>query len=207
MSTANDTPDSAGLRSLVVFADPSLHRTRISRRVADAAAGLEGVAVRDLYQLYPDFYIDVRRERALLASAPLVVFVFQLAWYAMPALLKEWFDTVMAPEWVGAGPRLAGKVAFAAVACNSRPEDYRPGGRHERPLEDFLAPLEQTARACGMRWLPPHVFYGADSADPGAAARHAGALRALLAAHAGIALDETENEAENEADKGGRHGT
>lgn len=204
MNTATDKPDSAGLRALVVFADPSLHRTRISRRVADAAAGMEGVAVRDLYQLYPDFYIDVRRERALLASAPLVVFVFQLAWYAMPALLKEWFDTVVKPEWAGgAEPRLAGKAAFAAVSCNSRPEDYQPGGRHGRPLEDFLAPLEQTARACGMRWLPPHLFYGADSADPGAAARHADALRALLAAHAANVLDDALREAES----GGRHGT
>jgi|GEM_PF-3003019 len=57
------TPD---LRALVVFADSSLHRSRISRRIADALAGLPGVQVQDLYQLYPDFYIDVRRERELL---------------------------------------------------------------------------------------------------------------------------------------------
>ncbi|MEW6763686.1 MAG: NAD(P)H-dependent oxidoreductase [Pseudomonadota bacterium] len=172
------------LRALVVFADPSLHRSRISRRVADAAAGLPGVQVQDLYQLYPDLYIDVRRERALLLDAPLVVFVFQLAWYAMPALLKEWFDTVLKPEWARPGGRLAGKTAFAAVACNSRLSDYGPGGAHGRPLDDYLVPLQQTALACGMRWLPPHVFYGADHPDEGAAERHADALRALLAAHA-----------------------
>ena len=169
------------LRALVVFADPSLHRSRISRRVADAAAGLPGVQVRDLYQLYPDLYIDVRRERALLLDAPLVVFVFQLAWYAMPALLKEWFDTVLKPEWARPDGRLAGKGVFAAVACNSRLVDYGPGGAHGRPLDDFLVPLQQTALACGMRWLPPHVFYGADHPDEHAAERHAGALRALLA--------------------------
>ncbi|MGH8856314.1 MAG: NAD(P)H-dependent oxidoreductase, partial [Telluria sp.] len=70
------------LRALVIFADPTLHRSRISRRVADAVASLPGVRVQDLYQLYPDFYIDVRRERELLKAAPLVVFVFQLGWYA-----------------------------------------------------------------------------------------------------------------------------
>ncbi len=173
-------------RALVVFADPSLHRSRISRRVADAAANLPGVQVRDLYQLYPDLYIDVRRERALLLEAPLVVFVFQLAWYAAPALLKEWCDSVLKPEWAQPGGRLAGKAAFAAVACNSRLADYQPGGLHGRPLADFLAPLQQTAQACGMRWLPPHVFYGADHPDQDAAERHADALRALLAAHAGL---------------------
>ena len=178
------TPD---LRALVVFADPSLHRSRISRQVADAVGNLPGVQVQDLYQLYPDVYIDVRRERALLKRAPLVLFVFQLGWYAMPALLKEWFDTVFKPEWAHAGTdRLRGKKAWVAVACNSGAGDYRSGALHGRPLADFLAPIEQTAKACGMDWLAPHVFFGADAADPDAPARHAGALRAQLAAHAGI---------------------
>lgn len=168
-------------RALVVFADSSLHRSRTSRRVLDAVAGLPGVQVQDLYQLYPDLYIDVRRERELLEAAPLVVFIFQLGWYAMPALLKEWFDTVFRPEWARERPgRLAGKLALAAVACADLPEDYQEGGRHGRPFDVYLAPLEQTAAACGMRWLAPHVFYGAGAASPEATAAHAAELRALL---------------------------
>ncbi|MCC2957492.1 NAD(P)H-dependent oxidoreductase [Massilia sp. IC2-477] len=185
-----DQPDAPDLRALVVFADPSLHRSRISRRVAEAVAALPGVQVQDLYQLYPDFYIDVRRERSLLKAAPLVVFVFQLAWYTMPALLKEWFDNVLKPEWTQPPGRLQGKAVFAAVACAGAAIDYRPGGVHGRPLEDYLAPLEQSARACGMDWLAPHVFYGADAQDLDAAARHADDLRSLLARHAGIVTEE-----------------
>ena len=178
------------LRALVVFADPSLHRSRISRRVADAVTGLPGVVVRDLYQLYPDFYIDPRRERELVKAAPLVVFVFQFGWYAMPAMLKEWIDAVFKPEWALEKPGpLAGKAAWAAVACNGAANDYRPGGAHGRPLLDFLAPVEQLARSCGMRWLDPHVFYGADATGPDAATRHAAELHARLASHAGIDLD------------------
>ena len=177
------------LRALVVFADPSLQRSRISRRVAEAVSSMPGVVVRDLYQLYPDFYIDVRRERELLAAAPLVVFVFQLGWYAMPALLMEWFENVFKPAWaLGQPGPLAGKTAWAAVACGGAAADYCPGGAHGRPLPDFLAPLEQTARSCGMGWLDPHVFYGADAADPDAAGRHAAQLQARLAAHAGIGM-------------------
>lgn len=190
-------PADSDLRALVVFADPSLHRSRISRRVADAVSSLPGVQVVDLYQRYPDFYIDVRREREQLKAAPLVLFMFQLGWYAMPALLKEWFDTVFRPEWALDTPgRLHGKAAWVAVACNSGPGDYAPGGRHGRPLSDFLAPIEQTVKACGMNWLAPHVFYGADASDPFAAAHHAADLRVRLAAHASIAVD-----------AGGTHGT
>mgnify|MGYP003577782668 CR=1 FL=1 len=182
------TPD---LRALVVFADPSLHRSRISRQVADACASLPGVQVRDLYQLYPDFYIDVGRERELLKAAPLLVFVFQLGWYAMPALLKEWFDSVFKPAWASEKPgRLAGKRAFAAVACAGSVLDYRPGGLHAPPPADYPAPLEQTARACGMAWLAPHVFYRAEAQDPDAAGQHAEQLRALLARLAGSPGDD-----------------
>ncbi|MEH6434501.1 NAD(P)H-dependent oxidoreductase [Massilia sp. DD77] len=172
-------------RALVVFADPALHRSRISRRVGEAARSLSHVVVQDLYELYPDLYIDVGRERTLLKEADLVVFAFQLSWYAMPALLKEWFDTVFKPEWAepGAQARLAGKSCWAAVGCASQPGDYQPGARHGRPLAEYLAPLEQTARACGMRWIDPHVFYGADGADAQTVDAHAEQLRALLAGH------------------------
>lgn len=191
MTAATDTLESppAAPRALVVCADPTLHRSGIGRQVAAAAAGLPGVQLRDLYQLYPDFYIDVRGERALLASAPLLVFAFRLSWYAMPALLKEWCDTVLAPAWAGAAPpRLGGKALLAAVACDSRAEDYRPGARHGRPLEDYLAPLAQTAHACGMRWLDPHPLYDAAGAGAASADGNARGLRALLARHAGIDL-------------------
>lgn len=173
---------STPLRALVVFADPALHRSRISRRVGEAVRGLPGVQVQDLYERYPDFFIDARHERVLVKQAQLLVFVFQLGWYGMPALLKEWFDTVFKPEWAanGSAGRLQGKACWAAVACSSRPEDYQAGARHGRPLEDFLLPLEQTARACGMRWIAPHAFYGADRGDAGAADRHAAELRTLL---------------------------
>lgn len=179
-------------RALVVFADPALHRSRISRRVGDAARSLPGVVVQDLYELYPDLYIDARRERALLKEADLVVFAFQLSWYAMPALLKEWFDAVLKPEWAvaGGGARLRGKSCWAAVGCNSLPQDYQAGARHGRPLADYLVPLEQTALACGMRWIAPHVFYGAEHADAQAVDAHVEGLRALLAGHlAGLATE------------------
>ena len=171
--------------ALVVFADPALHRSRISRAVAEAARSLPDVAVQDLYELYPDFYVDVRRERALLKEADLVIFAFQLSWYAMPSLLKEWFDAVLKPEWAadGANPRLRGKACWAAVGCNSLPGDYRPGARHGHPLGEYLAPLEQTARSLGMRWIEPEIFYGAEHAEPQAVDAYAARLRTLLAGH------------------------
>ena len=172
-------------QALVIFADPALHRSRNSRRVADAVRSLPNVVVQDLYELYPDFYVDVRRERALLKDAALVIFAYQLSWYAMPALLKEWFDAVLKPEWSvdGGNPRLRGKSCWAAVGCNSLPGDYRPGARHGHPLGEYLASLEQTAHSLGMRWIEPEILYGAEHAEPRAVDAYAERLRGLLAGH------------------------
>jgi putative NADPH-quinone reductase len=39
------------------------------------------------------------------------------------------------------------------------PESYCRAGYNQRPLLDFLLPLQQTAQLCGMRWLPPFVLH------------------------------------------------
>ena len=171
-------------QALVVFADPALQRSRLSRRVGNAARALDDVQVQDLYELYPDFYIDARAERHLLKGAQLLVFTFQLGWYGMPSLLKEWFDAVVKPEWArtDGGGCLQGKRCWAIVDCNGEQADYQPGGRHARPLEDYLLPLAQTVRACGMEWLAPHVYYGAERATPDEIDAHVAKLRKMLGA-------------------------
>jgi glutathione-regulated potassium-efflux system ancillary protein KefF len=153
-------------QALVVFADPALQRSRLSRRVGNAARTFPDVQVQDLYELYPDFYIDAHSERQLLKGARLVIFSFQLAWYSMPSLLKEWVDSVLEPGWAygPAAPALRGKGYWLAVTTGSPEDAYGAGERHGRPFEDYLPPFEQTALLCGMQWWPPHILHGANGA-------------------------------------------
>lgn len=51
---------------LIILAHPSLRQSLANRRLAEAAAQVDGVTVHDLYAEYPDFKIDVAREQALL---------------------------------------------------------------------------------------------------------------------------------------------
>ena len=37
---------------------------------------------------------------------------------------------------------------------------YAAESLHGHPYETFLPPLIQTARLCGMNWLPPWVLHG-----------------------------------------------
>jgi glutathione-regulated potassium-efflux system ancillary protein KefF len=52
-----------------------------------------------------------------------------------------------------------------------------------RPFEDFVAPIEQTARFCGMGWLPPFVVYGGHSTPPEQRATQAQELARQWAQH------------------------
>ena len=170
-------------RILVLYAHPEAHRSRINSRMADAARALEGVLVHDLYETYPDFFIDVAREQALLEQAELVVFLHPIRWYSMPSLLKEWVDSVLLPGWAyGPGvTTLQGKGYWLAVTTGSPESSYRPGERHGQPFEAFLPPFEQTAVLCGMQWWPPHILHGANGAPPEAIDAHVAAFRARLA--------------------------
>ncbi len=48
---------------LILFAHPALRKSRVNRRLLAAARTVAGVPVRDLYEEYPDFMIDLKREQ------------------------------------------------------------------------------------------------------------------------------------------------
>ena len=126
-----------------------------------------GVEVRDLYALYPDYWIDVAVERAQLADAALLVWQHPLHWYGMPALLKLWLDEVFGFGWAyGPGGRaLAGKDLWWVTSSGGSADAYRPDGHNRHFFDAFVPPVEQTAALVGMRFLPPFVLHGAHRAS------------------------------------------
>jgi putative NADPH-quinone reductase len=154
-------------RILVLFAHAAPHLSRVNRRLADAARLVPGVYLHDLYETYPDFYIDVAREHALLAQAGVLVLLHPIQWYSMPALMKEWIDEVLPDCWSGrAGDGvLKGKRCWLVASTGSPAADFGPGARHAHPFDHYLAPYRQLAAVCGMEWLAPLVLHGAHAVD------------------------------------------
>ncbi|MBM4367935.1 MAG: NAD(P)H-dependent oxidoreductase, partial [Deltaproteobacteria bacterium] len=166
---------------------PALHRSRANRRLAEAARGIDGVTVHDLYDAYPDFDVDVAREQALLAAHRAVVAQFPMYWYSTPALLKQWQDLVLEFGWAygPSGTALEGRSFGCAVTTGGPEHAYQHHGFNRVTVGELLVPLERTATLCRMRWRPPWVLHGAhrlDDAELGdAAARYRAALVALVA--------------------------
>lgn len=151
---------------LLVFAHPSYERSRASRSLLGEDAMPDGVTFHDLYEAYPDFMINVRREQALLLAHDVVLLQFPFYWYATPALLKEWFDVVWLHGFAYGedGTRLAGKTLSVVTTTGGHAASYGRDGRNAYTVEEFLRPLERTAHLCGMRWDPPMVIH-ADEID------------------------------------------
>lgn len=172
-------------RILILFAHPALERSRVNRRLIHAVHDLEGVTVHDLYEAYPDFEIDVARDQALCEQHDLIVLHHPFYWYSTPALLKEWMDLVLEFGWAygPGGEALAGKEALSVVTTGGRRESYCVEGGNHFTMREFLVPLEQTARLCGMNYLPPLVLHGTHRIGPleieAAAAEYRAALIGL----------------------------
>lgn len=115
-------------------------------------------------------------------SRILVVLQHPISWYSVPPLLKQWLDAVFHAGWAygPGGTARRGKDLWWVVTTGADADSYGPGGMHEQPFHVFTAPLRQTARFCGMRWLEPFVVHGGHRIDATDLARHAAAYRRRL---------------------------
>jgi len=149
-------------RILVLFAHPALHKSWVNRHLIRAIADLDGVTLHDLYEEYPGFHIDVKREQDLLLAHDVIVFQHPFYWYSSPAILKEWQDLVLEHGFAygAGGTALAGKRFLSAITTGGRQDTYGRSGANRFTMRELLAPFEQTARLCGMDYLPPFVIHG-----------------------------------------------
>lgn len=165
---------------LIIAAHPQLEHSRVTgsliQAVADAAARTGGhIEVRDLYKLYPDYFLDTAAEQAALQQARLVVWLHPVHWYSMPPLMKLWVDEVFSFGWAYGpdGEALRGKDLWLAASTGGPADSYRPDGYNRYFFDAFLYPYEQTAALVGMRWLPPLVLHGAHRASEADVNEHA----------------------------------
>ena len=170
---------------LVLFAHPALEKSRVNRRLLHHVRDLPGVTVHDLYEAYPDFDVDVKAEQARLLGHDVIVVQHPFYWYSTPALVKQWEDLVLEHGWAygTGGTALRGKKWLSAITTGGREVAYQRDGLNRFTIRELLAPLEQTARLCGMDFLPPFVVHGTHRLEAAeieqAAAEYRHALEAL----------------------------
>ncbi|HIW71811.1 MAG TPA: NAD(P)H-dependent oxidoreductase [Candidatus Levilactobacillus faecigallinarum] len=105
--------------------------------------------------------LDVAREQAQLRQADRIILQFPLYWYAAPASLKQWEDTVLTRTFVYGDHRypLAGKEVGVVVTTGMPAKAFQRGGAEGLTLDAALAPLAAVAQRAKMTWLPTFAVH------------------------------------------------
>lgn len=160
---------------LIIYAHPWPQRSHANKRMIEHAGTLSGVEIHSLYELYPDFDIDIAAEQEALSRAQLVIWQHPMQWYSVPPLMKLWIDKMLTHGWAygHGGTALQGKSLLWAVTTGGGESHFALG---DHPGFAVLGqPLQATALYCGMTWLPPFTTHHAFTCDDevlSAQARH-----------------------------------
>lgn len=147
---------------LVLFAHPAFRKSRINKSLIASIEGLEGVTINNLYEKYPDFFIDIKAEQQLLLDHDVIIWHHPFYWYSAPAIIKEWMDLVLEHGFAYGvkGRALEGKWAISAISTGGSKEVYCLSGSNHFTVNQFLVPYNQSATLCRMKYLPPFVIHG-----------------------------------------------
>lgn len=119
----------------------------------------------------------------------MIVWQHPIYWYSPPPLLSLWFEKVLARGWAygKGGEALRGKACLWVPTTGGDTQAYREGGMHGRPFDQYVPPVEQTARFCGMTWQPPLILHGSHHATDEQLQAHAREYRARLSTFLSLA--------------------
>ena len=94
-------------------------------------------------------------------QADRIILQFPLYWYAAPAGLKQWEDTVLTRTFVYGDHRypLAGKELGIVVTTGMPAKAFQRGGAEQITLDAALAPLAAVANRAKMKWLPTFAIH------------------------------------------------
>jgi len=147
---------------LILFAHPALEKSRVNKRLIRDVSSIPNITFNDLYEEYYDFNIDVEKEKKLLIENDIIILHHPFFWYSTPALLKQWEDLVLEHGWAygSKGTALVGKKMMNIITTGGSSQAYTKESINKHTIREFLIPIEQTAKLCGMIYLPPYLIQG-----------------------------------------------
>lgn len=152
---------------LILFAHPLFEKSNANEALVKSIPESANITFHDLYQEYPDFDIDVKREQELLILHDIIIWHHPMYWYSCPPLLKQWIDLVLEHGWAYGrdGFALKGKLLLQAITTGGKKENYCATGSNNFTILQLMEPFCQTAKVCNMTYLPPFVVHGTHSMD------------------------------------------
>ncbi|MNR02692.1 General stress protein 14 [compost metagenome] len=152
------------MKTLVMIIHPDLENSVINKRwKEELEKHPDKYTIHDLYCLYPDEKIDVKKEQELIEAHDRIIFQFPFYWFNCPPLLKKWLDEVLIHGWaygVGSEYKVAGKKIALGITAGINDEGYRSSGKYKYTLQELTAPFEITFDYVRADYKPLFAFYG-----------------------------------------------
>ena len=134
--------------------------TRFHYQTEQQKAALEGGFAR-----------DVAREQARMAAADILILQYPMWWGGVPAILKGWFDRVLAYGFAYVDGRrfdtglFKGRRAMISVTTGATPERYSAGGVYGEIDRALWQPQKLTLEYMGYEVAAPFVAFAAPRVD------------------------------------------
>jgi len=150
---------------LILFAHPLFEKSNVNDVLVKNIPNSPNITFRDLYQEYPDFDVDVKKEQELLVLHDIIIWHHPMYWYSCPPLLKQWIDLVLEHGWAYGrnGEALKNKILLQTITTGGRKENYCATGKDRFTILQLMEPFCQTAKVCNMHYIPPFVVHGTHS--------------------------------------------
>lgn len=152
------------MKTRIFLFHPHMDESRVNKTLAKEAkeAGFE---VWNMYDVYPDFKIDVKKERQILENTDRIVFQFPIYWYSSPALVKQYEDEVFTGDsWAYAGGKaLLDHELLLAVSPGADEAAYQRQGRVHYTMPELLRPYQATSVLIKTKFLTPFISYNASN--------------------------------------------
>jgi glutathione-regulated potassium-efflux system ancillary protein KefF len=155
----------------IIFAHPFIKDSVANKEIISYIKKVRAsYDIRNLYEIYPDFNIDVKKEQEQLIHSDVIVLQFPFFWYSVPAMMKQWIDMVFEHGFAFGtnGDKLKGKHLIVSMTIGGKKESYTPLGYNHFRICDFMKMFEQMAYLTQMHYEEPIYEHGMRTIGGGA---------------------------------------
>ncbi|MDH2631184.1 NAD(P)H-dependent oxidoreductase [Acinetobacter baumannii] len=115
--------------------------------------------VRDIFQLYPDYKIDVSAEQEALLRHDTIILQYPMFWFNMPAILKLWFDEVFTYQFAygSQGDKLKDKKVIISITVGQK--EANMVNDQENLIDSFLKSVQHSIQYTQMQLSGTFLLY------------------------------------------------
>lgn len=115
--------------------------------------------VRDIFQLYPDYKIDVSAEQEALLRHDTIILQYPMFWFNMPAILKLWFDEVFTYQFAygSQGDKLKDKKVIISMTVGQK--EANMVNDQENLIDSFLKAVQHSIQYTQMQLSSTFLLY------------------------------------------------